>query len=106
MNGPLLETRTVSRKTPRDGRLEITRPTALRLQQTVGDGEMALDLDGIVGVARLDTYECTCRGPDERHVHYFLQSDLFRGLVPESRVDLAWLSVDGGGRLRAQTQTG
>ena len=102
MTDQSLETRTVSRKTPRDGRLEITKPIALRLQQAAGDGEIAVDVDGEPGAARIDTYECTCRGPDARHVHYFLQSELFKALVPESRVELAWMP--GEERLRASTE--
>jgi len=31
---------------------------------------------------------CTCRGKETPHVHYFIESDLFRALVPGSSVEL------------------
>jgi len=31
---------------------------------------------------------CTCRGDETPHVHYFIESDLFRALVPGSSVEL------------------
>ncbi len=56
-----IEHRTVSRKTPGDGKH--------------GDGA-------------LGTMPCTCRGHDKPHVHYFVESDLLRSLAAGSEVDL------------------
>jgi hypothetical protein len=40
------------------------------------------------GEARLGSMPCTCRGGDRPHVHYFIESDVFRPLVAGSQVDL------------------
>jgi hypothetical protein len=81
-----LEQRTVSRKTPLDGKLEITKPVAERLERIAGGLSVQVDRDAQSG--SLGTYECTCRGPEHRHVHFFLQSDALKALVPEARVSL------------------
>jgi hypothetical protein len=80
----LLERRTVSRKTPRDGRLELTKPAAQRLEQLGGTLDLSVGDEG--GTAIVSSFECTCRGPDKRHLHYFLESDLLKALPPESVV--------------------
>ena len=85
---PLLEERTVSRKTPRDGKLEITRPTGLRLEQ-LGNPTLEIETPAGPGTATLTTQACTCRGPDNPHEHWFLTSPLFRALVPGSIVSLS-----------------
>jgi hypothetical protein len=92
MPATYLETRTVSRKTPRDGRLEITTTAAKKLE---GCGPLTARVAGDTAEAILDTYPCQCRGPEHRHVHFFLKSDLFKALVPESRVRLE-LDSDAG----------
>ena len=82
----LVERRPVSRKTPLDGRLEITRVGAARLGG-IGDGfEVAIGDDH--APARLGTMECTCRGPERPHVHYFLESPALKQLEPGRDVDL------------------
>lgn len=76
----------MSRKTPADGKLEITKVVAAELESlgprftvVVGDRR---------GDGRLETMPCTCRGGDKPHVHYFVESDLFRSLSAGSTVDL------------------
>jgi len=32
--------------------------------------------------------KCTCRGVDHPHVHYFIESEAFKRLVPGVEVDL------------------
>jgi hypothetical protein len=82
----LVERRTVSRKTPLDGRLEITRVGAARLGG-IGDGfELAIGESN--APARLGTLECTCRGLERPHVHYFLESPVLKDLEPGIDVDL------------------
>jgi hypothetical protein len=82
----LVESRTVSRKTPTDGRLEITRVGAARLGG-IGDG-FELFVGDESAPARLGTMECTCRGPERPHVHYFLESPALKRLEPGTNVDL------------------
>jgi hypothetical protein len=90
----LLERRTVSRKTPMDGRLEITKVGAARLGG-IGDGfELAIGDER--SAARLGTMECTCRGPERPHVHYFLESPALKQLAPGQEVEL---DLEGVGNL-------
>lgn len=88
----LLQWCTVSRKTPRDGRLEITdrsaralaalpMPLRVRWRDATGDGA-------------LDSMECGCRGSEHRHVHWFIRSELLKALAPESRVQVDY-DADG-----------
>src|SRR4051812_44066722 len=82
----LLERRTVSRKTANDGRLEITRLAASKLGAPRDD--LAVDVDGRRHDATLGTRDCTCRGADKPHVHYFIQSDVLKGLAAGAEADL------------------
>ena len=82
----LVERRPVSHKTPVDGRLEITKIGAVRLGG-LGDGfEIVIGDDQ--APARLGTMECTCRGPERPHVHYFLESTALKQLEPGHDVEL------------------
>lgn len=90
-----IERRTVSRKTAGDGKLEITKVAAAKLE-TLGSRFEVL-VDARRGHARLGTMPCTCRGDDRPHVHYFVESELFRSLAALSEVDL--LLDAGAGRL-------
>lgn len=90
-----LEQRTVSRKTPGDGKLEITKVAADSLE-SLGASFPVL-LDGQPGDAHVGSMPCTCRGGDKPHVHYFVESDLFRSLTAGSTVDL--VLDDAGKRL-------
>jgi hypothetical protein len=82
----LLERRTVSRKTPGDGRLEITRRAAARLEE-LGD-RLELDVGGERAAATLGTMACTCRGAENPHEHYFLESPALKRLTPGAEVDV------------------
>ena len=82
----LLERRTVSRKTPGDGRLEITKRAAVRLRG-LGDA-IDMELDGERGSAVLESMSRTCRGVANPHEHYFLRSSGFTRLTPGTEVDL------------------
>ena len=81
-----VETRTVSRKTPGDGKLEITKAAA-RALESLGS-TFSVRVRAQTGAASLGTMPCTCRGEETPHVHYFIESDLFRALVPGSSVEL------------------
>ena len=82
-----LDRRTVSRKTPRDGKLEISPGAAARL------GEIGPDLraewSGSSGPATLASMSCTCGGAGATHDHYFLESAVLRTLPVGQEVDLA-----------------
>ena len=81
----LLERRTVSRKTPRDGRLEITPESAARLAAL--GAEFALASGGETGRGRLEAMPCGCaKGAGGGHVHHFVESPLLMALVPETTV--------------------
>jgi hypothetical protein len=86
-----IERRTVSRKTPGDGKLEITKIAANRLASLGERFTLVVDAPHLQtrdGDARLGTMPCTCRGDDAPHVHYFIESDLLRALQAGSAVDL------------------
>ncbi len=82
----LLERRTVSRKTPGDGRLEITKRAAAQLG-SLGEA-LHLEVGGERAAATLGTMTCTCRGAEKPHEHYFLESPALKRLAPGSEVDL------------------
>lgn len=82
----LLERRTVSRKTAGDGRLEITKPTALRLEAM--KAALTVELEGLRVPARIDTMVCTCRGAEKPHVHYFLEAERLKALESGREIEL------------------
>jgi hypothetical protein len=82
----LLERRTVSRKTPLDGRLEITKRAAQRFDDL--DGAFHVELGGDRTRATIGTMDSTCRGVDNPHVHYFIESPAFKQLAAGDEVDL------------------
>lgn len=82
----LLERRKVSRKTPNDGRLEITKRAAAKCE--VLGASCYVELADTRHSARLGTMTCICRGADHPHVHYFIESEAFKSLHPGAEVDL------------------
>ena len=81
----LLERRTVSRKTPLDGKLEISPATAGRLAALGAD--FALASGGATGRGRLQSMTCSCaKGSGSGHVHHFVESPLLTRLAPEAIV--------------------
>ena len=80
------ERRTVSRKTPGDGRLEITKQAAEFLEHL--GRAFDLDVDGSRAPGHLGTMDCMCRGADTPHVHYFIQAAPFTGRTPGTDVQL------------------
>jgi hypothetical protein len=85
----LLEHRPVSRKTPLDGKLEISAAAAERLAPL--GAEFPLGSAGREGRGRLQSLPCTCtKGADGGHIHHFVESPLLRELAPgtEVRVEL------------------
>ena len=82
----LLERRTVSRKTPGDGKLEISASAAERLRAAAATLEV--ELAGRRAPARLDTLACSCQKVGRSHEHHFVASDLLRSLHADMQVDL------------------
>jgi hypothetical protein len=82
----LLERRTVSRKTPLDGRLEITKRAAQRFSDLTGTFDVELSGERVRGA--IGTMDCTCRGVDNPHVHYFIESPAFKQLAAGDEVDI------------------
>jgi hypothetical protein len=82
----VIEQPTVSRKTPLDGRLEISESTAARLAP-LGEPFPVRTAHGS-GEARLHAMTCTCARSERtgQHVHHFVESDVLRALEPGSRV--------------------
>ena len=80
------ERRTVSRKTPLDGRLEISEAAA-RVARAM-PAEFALEVDGAAARARLTSVRCGCAKAwtAGAHEHHFLESDALRALGPEQSV--------------------
>lgn len=84
----LLEQRTVSRKTPNDGMLEISAGAAERLEALGAYFHVASD--GLEGAARVRSMSCTCaKGAGSGHLHYFIEAELFRLLEPNTDVRIA-----------------
>jgi hypothetical protein len=83
----LLERRTVSRKTPTDGKLEISRVTEDAVR-ALGSALM-VEWQGREAPASVARMSCTCGKGTGQHQHVFLESDLFRALDAGTEVDLA-----------------
>jgi hypothetical protein len=83
-----IEQRTVSRKTPLDGKVEISAAAAAQLQ--VLGSSFALLADGHNARARLVELACTCAkgGSAGRHLHHFVESEALRSLDPGTEVRL------------------
>ena len=81
-----LERRNVSRKTPGDGMLEITKPVAEKLLKL--GTEFDLTTPGGDGSTILTSMPCTCRGAENPHEHWFLRSELFRSRTPGQEIEL------------------
>ncbi|MDQ2768654.1 MAG: hypothetical protein M3Y30_16050 [Gemmatimonadota bacterium] len=86
----LIEQRTVSRKTPNDGKLEISAQAADRLASL--GATFPLRTDGGEGSARLHAMSCTCAkaASGAEHLHHFVESEILRALEPgtDVRVEL------------------
>lgn len=86
----LLEIRLVSRKTPGDGRLEITLETARRLRALAGP--LRVRVDDAEDEGTVSSMTCTCaKGGAHGHEHHFLGSGLLRTLRAEETVALELL---------------
>ena len=89
----LLERRTVSRKTPGDGKLEISASVAERLRPAAA--VLEVEVAGRRAPARLETLACSCQKVGQSHEHHFVASDLLRGLRADMEVELHLLEQQG-----------
>lgn len=81
-----LERRTVSRKTPGDGRLEISSEAAARLR--AGGAELEIEVGGERSPGRVEEMTCACAKANGRHEHHFVVGRLLRMLEPATDVEL------------------
>jgi hypothetical protein len=82
-----IETRIVSPKTARDGKLEVSPELAEHLDQL--GSEFPVETPNGPGRARATSMECTCaKGAGSGHVHHFVESPLFTSLEAGARVEL------------------
>jgi hypothetical protein len=72
----VLERRTVSRKTARDGKHEISADTAARLRALASPFDIIVD--GMADRATVVPMPCTCR--PEAHEHWFIEAGALRSL--------------------------
>ena len=88
----LIDRRVVSRKTPVDGKLEISADAAVRLEPY--GPEMPVRAAGHAGRARLTAMTCMClKAGGAGHTHHFLESPVFRTLAEGEEVVLR---LEGG----------
>jgi hypothetical protein len=81
----LLELRIVGRKTPGDGKLEVTDQTARRL--AILGNEILLRVGAQTGTAMLSSMRCSCgKAAGTDHQHHFLEGELVRTLLPGATV--------------------
>lgn len=83
----------VSRKTPGDGKLEI--PRSLVPAITALADPFPLAVEGSEDRGTLVSMECSCRGADSAHTHYFLRSPALTRLAAQTsvRVDVTGIGV-------------
>ena len=94
-----LERRTVSRKTPGDGKLEIS-PESAELLRSAGQ-ELDIELGGIRAAGRLETMACACRKVGRAHEHHFVVSELLKSLREATEVSLQLVAPRHAGEARA-----
>jgi len=75
--------RKVSSEEAREGYLLVLR-NKLQLFPPLGR-RFDLVQNDVVNEARVESYRCTCRGPDLPHEHYFIR---WKGLRPKDRVEI------------------
>ncbi len=76
----ILEVREVGRKTPGDGRLEVSEASFKRLR--LDEGRLVARVGDVTAPATLERMPCTCgKGAGQAHDHLFVRAEVFRSLV-------------------------
>jgi hypothetical protein len=89
-----LEQRSVSRKTPLDGKLEISPAAAERL--TALGSEFLVVSGGREASGHVQSMPCTCaRGAGSEHVHHFVESTVLKELAAGAEVRLEMDEASG-----------
>lgn len=83
-----IERVTVSRKTARDGKLEICAEFARQLADSGSDLLVRLGDSSNIRPASVVTMPCACAGPENHVTHHFLQAEAFRALTADLGVCL------------------
>jgi hypothetical protein len=83
MKGRDAYSRKVSSEEAREGYLLVLK-NMLQLFPPLGK-RFDLVQDDVVNRTRVESYRCTCRGPDLPHEHYFIR---WKGLRPKDRVEI------------------
>lgn len=92
----LLQHQKVSRKTPNDGRLEISAESARRI--TAHGRDLSVATRSAEAAAEIQTLGCTCgKGGAASHTHHFLASEALRDLTPDQDVRIELINP---GRVR------
>ena len=86
-----LERQTVSRKTPGDGKLEISSMAAEYLR-TMPDA-LEVELGPHRAPARVEELTCTCQKVGRAHEHHFVASDVLKSLRGGTVVDLQMSAI-------------
>ena len=81
-----LERRTVSRKTPGDGRLEISAAAAERMRAI--PSALEIEYDGERSPGGIEEMKCACAKASGSHEHHFVVGRLLRRLEPGTDVEL------------------
>ena len=89
-----LERQTVSRKTPGDGKLEISRVAAEQLQGLPQTLEVELGTHR--APASIEAFNCTCQKVGRAHDHNFLASELLKTLPADTLVELRVTAIRDG----------
>jgi len=83
MKGRHVYSRKVSSEEAREEYLLVLK-NKLRLFPPLGK-KFSLVQDGVVEDVKVESYPCTCRGPELPHEHYFIR---WKGLRPKDRVEI------------------
>jgi hypothetical protein len=83
MTSKNIYTRKISSKEAEEGFIFILK-NKLNFFPTLGT-VFKLQHDGLITEAEVESYPCTCRGPERPHEHYFIQ---FNGLIKDDTVKI------------------
>jgi|SRR5687767_12596126 len=86
-----VERLTVSRKTPGDGKLEISSAAAEHLRSA--PAALEVEIGTLRAPATVDMFTCTCQKVGHAHEHHFVASEVLKALQPATLVDLQVITI-------------